>query len=198
MGQPTTGFSEFQTPPVPIGLHSFQTPNPVRPAGEGRLANCEAPVNFGLPVAPPRPKGGTSRKSRFMSKEIYISSTPHETRLAIVEEEALSEIYYERENEYTLAGSIYNGRVTRVLPGMQSAFVDIGLDRDAFLYITDFLEEAADPEEFDTSAPRPSAEGERGGRGRRGGRPPAAKRQLRNCIASRARYPPQQCCKIGS
>src|ERR1700686_3190454 len=84
-----------------------------------------------------------------MSKEIYISSTPHETRLAIVENDSLTEIYYERENEYTLAGSIYNGRVTRVLPGMQSAFVDIGLERDAFLYITDFLEEAEDSADFE-------------------------------------------------
>jgi ribonuclease G len=84
-----------------------------------------------------------------MSKEIYISSTPHETRLAIVEKDELTEIYYERENEYTLAGSIYNGRVTRVLPGMQSSFVDIGLERDAFLYITDFMEEAVDSAEFD-------------------------------------------------
>jgi ribonuclease G len=102
-----------------------------------------------------------------MSKEIYISSTPHETRLAIVENDALAEIYYERENEYTLAGSIYNGRVTRVLPGMQSSFVDIGLERDAFLYITDFMEEAEDPSEFDASAEgsRP-----RGGNGERGGR----------------------------
>ena len=129
-----------------------------------------------------------------MSKEIFISSTPHETRLAIVEDEALSEIYYERENEYTLAGSIYNGRVTRVLPGMQSSFVEIGLERDAFLYITDFMEEAPDSEEFDTTpagdraarAPRlgngeqptdaggrgesGGRGGERGGRGRRGGR----------------------------
>ena len=87
-----------------------------------------------------------------MSKEIYISSTPHETRLAIVENDALTEIYYERENEYTLAGSIYNGKVTRVLPGMQSSFVDIGLERDAFLYITDFMEEAGDSADFDTSA----------------------------------------------
>jgi ribonuclease G len=88
-----------------------------------------------------------------MSKEIYISSTPHETRLAIVENDGLSEIYYERENEYTLAGSIYNGRVTRVLPGMQSSFVDIGLERDAFLYITDFMEEAAvDTAAFDTGS----------------------------------------------
>jgi ribonuclease G len=125
-----------------------------------------------------------------MSKEIYISSTPHETRLAIVEDEALTEIYYERENEYTLAGSIYNGRVTRVLPGMQSSFVDIGLERDAFLYITDFMEEAPDPDEFDTALPadRPRLNGGNGGerqdeaagkpssdrgdrgRGRRGGR----------------------------
>ena len=87
-----------------------------------------------------------------MSKEIYISSTPHETRLAIVEKEELTEIYYERENEYTLAGSIYNGRVTRVLPGMQSSFVDIGLERDAFLYITDFMEEAGDAADFDGAA----------------------------------------------
>jgi ribonuclease G len=83
-----------------------------------------------------------------MAKEICISSTPHETRLAILEDDQLAEIYYERENEYTLAGSIYNGRVTRVLPGMQSAFVDIGLERDAFLYVTDFLE-LEDQEETD-------------------------------------------------
>ena len=83
-----------------------------------------------------------------MAKEICISSTPHETRLAILEDDQLAEIYYERENEYTLAGSIYNGRVTRVLPGMQSAFVDVGLERDAFLYVTDFLE-LGDSEEAD-------------------------------------------------
>jgi ribonuclease G len=83
-----------------------------------------------------------------MAKEICISSTPHETRLAILEDDQLAEIYYERENEYTLAGSIYNGRVTRVLPGMQSAFVDVGLERDAFLYVTDFLE-LEDSEETD-------------------------------------------------
>jgi ribonuclease E len=93
-----------------------------------------------------------------MSKEIYISSTPHETRLAIVENDALTEIYYERENEYTLAGSIYNGKVTRVLPGMQSSFVDIGLERDAFLYITDFMEEAGDSADFDTSGNAPKRE----------------------------------------
>ncbi|HZU41231.1 MAG TPA: Rne/Rng family ribonuclease, partial [Terriglobales bacterium] len=63
---------------------------------------------------------------------------------------------FERENEYTLAGSIYKGRVTRVLPGMQSAFVDIGLERDAFLYVSDFFELPEDQEgEFDEiSVPR--------------------------------------------
>ncbi|HEY2394051.1 MAG TPA: Rne/Rng family ribonuclease [Candidatus Angelobacter sp.] len=74
-----------------------------------------------------------------MAKELFVSSTPHETKVAVVEEDQLSEIYFERENEYTLAGSIYKGRVTRVLPGMQSAFVNIGLERDAFLYVSDFL-----------------------------------------------------------
>ncbi|MGB7585877.1 MAG: ribonuclease, partial [Terriglobales bacterium] len=75
-----------------------------------------------------------------MTRELYVSSTPHETRVGMVEDDQLAEIYLERENEYTLAGSIYKGRVTRVLPGMQSAFVDIGLERDAFLYVSDFME----------------------------------------------------------
>jgi ribonuclease E len=74
-----------------------------------------------------------------MSKELFVSSTPRETKVAVVEEDQLAEVYFERENEYTLAGSIYKGQVTRVLPGMQSAFVNIGLERDAFLYVSDFL-----------------------------------------------------------
>jgi ribonuclease G len=75
-----------------------------------------------------------------MNKELFVSSMPHETKVGLVEDDLLAEIYLERENEYTLAGSIYKGRVTRVLPGMQSAFVDIGLERDAFLYVSDFME----------------------------------------------------------
>src|ERR1051326_7533966 len=75
-----------------------------------------------------------------MTKELFVSSTPHETKVGLTEDDQLAEIYLERENEYTLAGSIYKGRVTRVLPGMQSAFVDIGLERDAFLYVSDFME----------------------------------------------------------
>ena len=84
-----------------------------------------------------------------MSKELYVSLTPHETKVAVSEEDQLTEIYFERENEYTLAGSIYKGRVTRVLPGMQSAFVEIGLERDAFLYVSDFFEMEDEQDEFD-------------------------------------------------
>src|SRR5579883_2381066 len=79
-----------------------------------------------------------------MPKELVISATPHETRVAILEDGQLCEIYIEREKEFALVGSIYKGRVTRVLPGMQSAFVDIGLDSDAFLYVGDFLENLED------------------------------------------------------
>src|SRR5207253_10364506 len=81
-----------------------------------------------------------------MSKELVVSSSRHETRVAMVEDEQVVEVYHQRENEYSLAGSIHKGRVTRVLPGMQSAFVDIGLERDAFLYVSDFFE---DNEEYD-------------------------------------------------
>ncbi|HXP46062.1 MAG TPA: Rne/Rng family ribonuclease [Terriglobales bacterium] len=98
-----------------------------------------------------------------MSKELYVSSTPHETKVAVVEEDQLTEIYFERENEYTLAGSIYKGRVTRVLPGMQSAFVDVGLERDAFLYVTDFLEEQEDQDEFEQVVSRAHEDATRNG-----------------------------------
>src|SRR5487761_1799746 len=81
-----------------------------------------------------------------MAKEMVVSANPHETRVAILEDGQLCEIYVEREKEFALVGSIYKGRVTRVLPGMQSSFVDIGRDSDAFLYVTDFLQEL---EEFD-------------------------------------------------
>jgi Rne/Rng family ribonuclease len=88
-----------------------------------------------------------------MNKELYVSTTPHETKVGITEDDQLAEIYLERENEYTLAGSIYKGRVTRVLPGMQSAFVDIGLERDAFLYVSDFMDLEQQDEDLDEAIP---------------------------------------------
>ena len=99
-----------------------------------------------------------------MNKELFVTSTPHETKVGLVEDDQLAEIYLEREGEYTLAGSIYKGRVTRVLPGMQSAFVDIGLERDAFLYVSDFLEleDAGDGDEESIPARPMPADGEVG------------------------------------
>src|SRR5438270_2659957 len=79
-----------------------------------------------------------------MSKELVIGSNRHETKVAVLEEDQLVEVYFQRANEYSLAGSIHKGRVTRVLPGMQSAFVDLGLERDTFLYVSDFFEEHDD------------------------------------------------------
>jgi ribonuclease G len=78
---------------------------------------------------------------------MFISSSPHETKLAVVEDDQLVEVYIERDTDVGLVGGIYKGRVSRVLPGMQSAFVDIGLDRDAFLYVSDFFFE--DQEDYD-------------------------------------------------
>jgi ribonuclease G len=110
-----------------------------------------------------------------MSKELVISSNRHETKVALIEDDLLCEVYFQRANEYSLAGSIHKGRVTRVLPGMQSAFVDLGLERDTFLYVSDFLEEHEDFDKI-TGDERPVRESrERDGRDRdRERRPPQA------------------------
>ena len=77
-----------------------------------------------------------------MSKEMIISVNGREKKIAILENGQVTEFYIERgENSSGVVGNIYKGRVQRVLPGMQSAFVDIGLDRDAFLYVSDFFDE---------------------------------------------------------
>ena len=85
-----------------------------------------------------------------MAREIVINATPHESRIAVLDEGQVVELWVERTRLRTLVGNIYKGRVTKVLPGMQSAFVDLGLERDAFLYVSDVLE---DFEENDNDAP---------------------------------------------
>ncbi len=72
-----------------------------------------------------------------MSDEILVNVTPQETRVAVVENGLLQEIYIERSCKRGLVGNIYHGKVSRVLPGMQAAFIDIGLDRTAFLHVSD-------------------------------------------------------------
>src|SRR5262245_15725184 len=83
-----------------------------------------------------------------MSKELIVSVNGREKKIAIVEDDVVTEFYVERGDENQgIVGNIYKGRVMKVLPGMQSAFVDIGLERDSFLYVSDFF----DDDEFDES-----------------------------------------------
>ena len=101
-----------------------------------------------------------------MTKEMVISSAPHETRVAILEDDQVVEVFIEREQSRGVVGNIYKGRVSKVLPGMQSAFVNLGLERDAFLYVTDVISpseaELEDADEEPVIPPTPAvAEGER-------------------------------------
>ena len=92
-----------------------------------------------------------------MNKDLIVSSTPQETKVALLEDGAVAEFFIEREAHRGVVGNIYKGRVTRVLPGMQSAFVDLALERDAFLYVTDVFEDLDEnllsPEEQVRNAP---------------------------------------------
>ena len=71
---------------------------------------------------------------------MLVESDPHETRIALLEDDRLTELFIERHEQLGVVGNIYKGRVNRVLPGMQAAFVDIGLERDAFLYVNEVTE----------------------------------------------------------
>ncbi len=88
--------------------------------------------------------------------KMLVESDPYETRIALLEEDRLVEIYLERQHHRGVVGNVYKGRVTRVLPGMQAAFVDIGLERDAFLYVADVVPEVPNEEGLDFA----SADGE--------------------------------------
>src|ERR1700730_8396528 len=102
-----------------------------------------------------------------MSKEMIISSNGHETQVAILDEDLVSEIFIERERQRGVVGNVYKGRVSKVLPGMQCAFIDIGLERDGFLYVSDVIDTI---EEFDRLESEEEADGAGGGGGRGEGR----------------------------
>ena len=108
-----------------------------------------------------------------MNKEMIISSNGHETRVAILEDDLVAEIFVERERNRGVAGNVYKGRVSKVLPGMQSAFVDIGLERDGFLYVSDVISPADLFDEDDEEDEGEKAAGPRGN-GRGGRRPERA------------------------
>jgi len=114
-----------------------------------------------------------------MNKEMIISSNGHETRVAILEDDQLAELFVEREQNRGVVGNVYKGRVSKVLPGMQSSFVDIGLERDGFLYVSDVIADVDEYDKDDDEAPAaeaaanggdspaaPGAPPERRGRGR--------------------------------
>ncbi len=83
-----------------------------------------------------------------MFKRIIINSTKEETRVAIIEDEKPTEVFIQRQNDERVVGNIYKGRIGKVLPGMQSAFVDIGLRKHAFLYVSDVFDDMQEYEEF--------------------------------------------------
>ena len=102
-----------------------------------------------------------------MHNEILINAEPGETRVAILERGTFTELHLERRDGRSVVGSVVKGRVTRVLPGMQAAFVDIGLEKAAFLYAGDYLQDTGELDSDlveDEDSPRPR----RGGRGRNG------------------------------
>jgi ribonuclease G len=99
-----------------------------------------------------------------MNKEMIICSNDHETRVAILEDDLVSEIFVERERQRGVVGNIYKGRVSKVLPGMQSAFVDIGLERDGFLYVSDVVNEEFDKLDPDEEGEDKKDEAAKGGR----------------------------------
>src|ERR1700730_2176184 len=109
-----------------------------------------------------------------MTLKMLIESDPHQTRIAVLEDDRLTEIFVERLRHRGLVGNVYKGRVTRVLPGMQAAFVDVGLERDAFLYVSDVAADVEAMEEHELgegegvggrAAGGPAAGGPAGGAG---------------------------------
>ena len=116
-----------------------------------------------------------------MTKEMIISSNGHETIVAILEDDLVAEVFVERERHRGVGGNVYKGRVSKVLPGMQSSFIDLGLERDGFLYVADVIDTL---DEFDKLAgdDDDDPKGDRG-RGRRG---PSIRRYCRRPRRPRA------------
>src|SRR3954452_18318561 len=81
-----------------------------------------------------------------MNKEMIVSTNGHETMVAILEDDVVVEVFVERERQRGVVGNVYKGRVSKVLPGMQSSFIDLGLERDGFLYVSEVIDTL---EEFD-------------------------------------------------
>src|SRR5439155_12823106 len=112
-----------------------QVPSPVSPTSGANAS----PGSRGAICARRRTKDSS------MSNILVINASGQETRVALIEQGTISEYYLERKNEKGIVGNIYKGRVVRVLPGMQAAFVDIGLEKAAFLYVADIVSDPSFP-----------------------------------------------------
>src|SRR5580765_3185648 len=112
-----------------------------------------------------------------MTKEMIVSSNGHETRVAILEDDLAAEIFIERERQRGVVGNVYKGRVSKVLPGMQSSFIDIGLERDGFLYVADLVDTVEEFERLEAADHDPNGKtagdaGRANDRGAGPGQPP--------------------------
>src|SRR5215217_1876425 len=105
--------------------------------------------------------------SAAMKREILMSTTSEETRVAILEDDILVELLVERPDSSRIVGDIYLGKVEAVLPGIQAAFVDIGTDKAAFLHVSDVATEDEGAEEEGPAPEEPPAEEEGGDGGKR-------------------------------
>jgi ribonuclease G len=103
-----------------------------------------------------------------MQKEMIISAGGHETMVAILEEDLVTEIFVERERHRGVVGNIYKGRVSKVLPGMQGAVIDIGLERDGFLYVSDVVNTIEEFDRLDSDDEEDAAGGAKAGGADRG------------------------------
>ncbi len=105
-----------------------------------------------------------------MQKEMIVTSNGHETQVAILEDDLVTEMFVERERQRGVVGNIYKGRVSKVLPGMQCAFIDIGLERDGFLYVSDVIDTIEEYDRLDSGDDEAEGTGNgHGAGGQRGG-----------------------------
>src|ERR1700746_4239957 len=86
-----------------------------------------------------------------MNKEMIVSSNGHETMVAILEDDLVAEVLVARERQRGVVGNVYKGRVSKVLPGMQSSFIDLGLERDGFLYVADVIDTVEEFEKLESA-----------------------------------------------
>ena len=96
-----------------------------------------------------------------MNKEMIVSSNGHETMVAILEDDLVAEVFVERERQRGVVGNVYKGRVSKVLPGMQSSFIDIGLERDGFLYVAEVIDTLEEFEKLESGDEDGKAKGSR-------------------------------------